>query len=274
LNWWRKKIWTNLQRIIELFNQKIRKKPFQDTGSGVRKATDPGSGSATLLYGQLVLEECPPFFTYLLLVATCPVLHVEGLRSLPGICVVGHHRAATSLSVHAAFHLYCYLLSFSTSYHLLFSYYVVLTFFTMHHHQQFSFQSDFSFLYPPEGNSPWCPELLKRILDGNKRVQEAACSAFATLEEEACTVSLPNQTSPPPSPPPHSYSGRRNMNFPDIHHSHQSETSVLWNRNRRNCYFLPQKPEPVCITVPVPHPEPDLDPDPSWNVIKSKKIKN
>ncbi|VDM41758.1 unnamed protein product [Toxocara canis] len=28
-------------------------------------------------------------------------------------------------------------------------------------------------------------ELLARILDGNKRVQEAACSAFATLEEEA-----------------------------------------------------------------------------------------
>ena len=29
-------------------------------------------------------------------------------------------------------------------------------------------------------------ELLQRILDHNKRVQEAACSAFATLEEEAC----------------------------------------------------------------------------------------
>ncbi|VDK27418.1 unnamed protein product [Anisakis simplex] len=28
-------------------------------------------------------------------------------------------------------------------------------------------------------------ELLARILDANKRVQEAACSAFATLEEEA-----------------------------------------------------------------------------------------
>eukprot|EP00741_Cyanophora_paradoxa_P008025 tig00001239_g7764.t1 len=28
-------------------------------------------------------------------------------------------------------------------------------------------------------------ELLKRVLDGNKKVQEAACSAFATLEEEA-----------------------------------------------------------------------------------------
>ena len=35
---------------------------------------------------------------------------------------------------------------------------------------------------------PLMSELLKRILDPNKRVQEAACSAFATLEEEACTV--------------------------------------------------------------------------------------
>ena len=34
-------------------------------------------------------------------------------------------------------------------------------------------------------------QLLKRILDGNKRVQEAACSAFATLEEEACTELVP-----------------------------------------------------------------------------------
>ncbi|XP_057298816.1 transportin-1-like [Hydractinia symbiolongicarpus] len=34
-------------------------------------------------------------------------------------------------------------------------------------------------------------ELLKRILDKNKRVQEAACSAFATLEEEACTELVP-----------------------------------------------------------------------------------
>lgn len=34
-------------------------------------------------------------------------------------------------------------------------------------------------------------ELLKRILDANKRVQEAACSAFATLEEEACTELVP-----------------------------------------------------------------------------------
>lgn len=34
-------------------------------------------------------------------------------------------------------------------------------------------------------------QLLKRVLDNNKRVQEAACSAFATLEEEACTELVP-----------------------------------------------------------------------------------
>ncbi len=33
--------------------------------------------------------------------------------------------------------------------------------------------------------------LLGRILDPNKRVQEAACSAFATLEEEACMELVP-----------------------------------------------------------------------------------
>ena len=38
---------------------------------------------------------------------------------------------------------------------------------------------------------PLMSELLKRILDTNKRVQEAACSAFATLEEEACTELVP-----------------------------------------------------------------------------------
>jgi len=38
---------------------------------------------------------------------------------------------------------------------------------------------------------PLMTELLKRILDTNKRVQEAACSAFATLEEEACTELVP-----------------------------------------------------------------------------------
>ncbi|KAG5444482.1 Transportin-1 [Clonorchis sinensis] len=39
---------------------------------------------------------------------------------------------------------------------------------------------------------PLMVELLKRILDSNKRVQEAACSAFATLEEEACTDLVPH----------------------------------------------------------------------------------
>ncbi|CAH8460580.1 unnamed protein product [Dicrocoelium dendriticum] len=39
---------------------------------------------------------------------------------------------------------------------------------------------------------PLVIELLKRILDTNKRVQEAACSAFATLEEEACTDLVPH----------------------------------------------------------------------------------
>lgn len=38
---------------------------------------------------------------------------------------------------------------------------------------------------------PLMNELLKRILDTNKKVQEAACSAFATLEEEACTELVP-----------------------------------------------------------------------------------
>nr|XP_009858661.1 transportin-1 [Ciona intestinalis] len=38
---------------------------------------------------------------------------------------------------------------------------------------------------------PLMNELLKRVLDSNKRVQEAACSAFATLEEEACTELVP-----------------------------------------------------------------------------------
>ncbi|XP_077832708.1 transportin-2 isoform X7 [Macaca mulatta] len=45
---------------------------------------------------------------------------------------------------------------------------------------------------PPDMHlKPLMTELLKRILDGNKRVQEAACSAFATLEEEACTELVP-----------------------------------------------------------------------------------
>lgn len=33
--------------------------------------------------------------------------------------------------------------------------------------------------------------MLARILDKNKRVQEAACSAFATFEEEACYELVP-----------------------------------------------------------------------------------
>lgn len=38
---------------------------------------------------------------------------------------------------------------------------------------------------------PLMTDLLKRILDTSKKVQEAACSAFATLEEEACTELVP-----------------------------------------------------------------------------------
>ncbi|CAF4664789.1 unnamed protein product, partial [Rotaria sp. Silwood2] len=38
---------------------------------------------------------------------------------------------------------------------------------------------------------PLMSELLKKILDANKKVQEAACSAFATLEEEACIQMVP-----------------------------------------------------------------------------------
>lgn len=40
-------------------------------------------------------------------------------------------------------------------------------------------------------NTFLCLQLLKCVLDSNKRVQEAACSAFATLEEEACTELVP-----------------------------------------------------------------------------------
>ncbi|CAG8578642.1 5696_t:CDS:10 [Ambispora gerdemannii] len=38
---------------------------------------------------------------------------------------------------------------------------------------------------------PLLEGLLHRVLDNNKRVQEAACSAFATLEEEACELLIP-----------------------------------------------------------------------------------
>jgi hypothetical protein len=61
----KKKIWANFQRIIENFDQKIvtklskvvwvwdpgseiRKKPIPIPDPGVKKAPDPGSGSATL----------------------------------------------------------------------------------------------------------------------------------------------------------------------------------------------------------------------------------
>ncbi|CAB4483237.1 unnamed protein product [Rhizophagus irregularis] len=38
---------------------------------------------------------------------------------------------------------------------------------------------------------PLLEGLLRKVLDNNKRVQEAACSAFATLEEEACELLIP-----------------------------------------------------------------------------------
>ena len=38
---------------------------------------------------------------------------------------------------------------------------------------------------------PLMQELLKRVLDHNKKVQEAACSAFATLEEDALLQLVP-----------------------------------------------------------------------------------
>jgi len=47
---------------------------------------------------------------------------------------------------------------------------------------------------PPEENKyfePLLDGLLRRVLDNNKRVQEAACSAFAILEEEACEKLIP-----------------------------------------------------------------------------------
>ncbi len=85
--------------------------------------------------------------SYLFVVAMCPVLHVEGLRTLPGICVVGHQRAGSSLCVHSAFHLWWWcLLSFFTAYHSLFLYIAFLNFITCYH-QLLSFQSHFSVLY-------------------------------------------------------------------------------------------------------------------------------
>ncbi len=55
LKCWRKKIWANFQRIIELFTQKIvtelSKIWFGIPEPVVKKTPDPGSGSATLLPG-------------------------------------------------------------------------------------------------------------------------------------------------------------------------------------------------------------------------------
>ncbi len=45
----KKKIWTNFQRIIELFTKKNSYSGSQIPDPGVKKAPDPGSGSATLL---------------------------------------------------------------------------------------------------------------------------------------------------------------------------------------------------------------------------------
>jgi hypothetical protein len=71
-----KNLWANIQRIIELFTQKIvtklskiwvwdsgfgirdPEKTYSGPGPGIKKAPDPGSGSATLQGGQ-TLEQCP-----------------------------------------------------------------------------------------------------------------------------------------------------------------------------------------------------------------------
>jgi hypothetical protein len=67
----KKKIWANFQRIIELFTQKIVTKfskiRLRDPGSGkgffripdpgVKKAPDPGFGSATLFYTLMKTEQ-------------------------------------------------------------------------------------------------------------------------------------------------------------------------------------------------------------------------
>ena len=47
--------------------------------------------------------------------------------------------------------------------------------------------------------------LLKRVLDKNKLVQEAACSALATLEEEAGADLLPRLQVLPPFPLPRAH---------------------------------------------------------------------
>ncbi len=75
----KKKIWANFQRIVEIFTQKIvtklskiwdprsgiRKKPIPDPG--VKKAPDPGSGSATLIKSKDQLLPSPADFLLLLL---------------------------------------------------------------------------------------------------------------------------------------------------------------------------------------------------------------
>jgi hypothetical protein len=67
----KKKIWPSFHRIIELFTQKVVTKLSGDPGSGknlfripdpgVKKAPDPGSGSATLLLitGAFFISKCP-----------------------------------------------------------------------------------------------------------------------------------------------------------------------------------------------------------------------
>jgi hypothetical protein len=49
----KKKIWANFQRILELFTKKIVTKlsKIWVWDPGVKKATDPGSRSATLIFG-------------------------------------------------------------------------------------------------------------------------------------------------------------------------------------------------------------------------------
>jgi hypothetical protein len=79
----KKKIWANIQRIVEVFTQKIfnmlsniwvwdpgseiRKKPNPDPG--VKKAPDPGSGSATLQNSHKTILK--PFCRYLLTFFNC-----------------------------------------------------------------------------------------------------------------------------------------------------------------------------------------------------------
>jgi hypothetical protein len=82
----KKKIWANFQKIIELFTQKIvsklskiwvwdprseirdpEKNLFRIPDPGVKKASDPGSGSATLLFpGSLIHQNGSVLFTPLI----------------------------------------------------------------------------------------------------------------------------------------------------------------------------------------------------------------